>query len=89
MPDPFAPFPEQPSQTIASLRSTPGKEWSRWPMTLVALLLFATTTVAAVMATSANRTAIPAAVEAKRAQHFYQGAGRRRVSRTAFLGLRC
>jgi hypothetical protein len=28
-------------------------------MTLVALLLFATTTVAAVMATSANHTAIP------------------------------
>ena len=59
MPDPFAPFPRAAIPDDREPAPTPGKEWSRWPMTLVALLLFATTTVAAVMATSANHTAIP------------------------------
>ena len=38
----------------------PGKDWSRWPMALIAVLLFAATTAAGVMATSGSHAPIPA-----------------------------
>ena len=48
MPDPFTPPPLAPL-----------KVWSRWPVTLVFMLLFATTTAAAVIATSGAHAPIP------------------------------
>ena len=60
MPDPFAPFHRAAVPGDHGPAFKPGKEWSRWPMALVAVLLFATTAVAAVMATTGSRAPVPA-----------------------------
>jgi hypothetical protein len=59
MPDPFAPFHRAAIPTSHGPALTPGKAWSRWPTTLVALLLFATTTLAAVVAATGNHAPTP------------------------------
>jgi hypothetical protein len=62
MPDPFTPLHQAAAPHDSGHDAAPhaSKVWSRWPTTLVAVLLFVTTTAAAVVATSGTHAPIPA-----------------------------